>query len=1037
MAVEWEFCLLGPMVVRRHGAVMPIQAGKQRALLARLLLDANRAVPVDDIAETLWGHEPPPSARVGIRNYIKRLRQALGQDGAARISTERRGYMISVATGELDVSEFEILLASARTAARARAWGEAGRQATAALALWRDEPLVDVESELLAAREGPRLAELRLQALETRLEAELRSGGPADVITELERLVLVHPLREHPHALLMLALYRSGRQAEALASYQRARRHLIDELGAEPGAELRELHRRILSGDEELAEPGSVPATGPAPERVVPRELPSNVRHFTGRAPELAELTGLLDRAGEEPGTSLISVIGGTAGVGKTALALHWAHQVAGRFPDGQLYVDLRGYDPGEPVPAADALAHFLRALGVAGRDIPAETDERAARYRSLLAGRRMLIVLDNAGDAEHVRPLLPGAPDCVSVVTSRDALPGLVARDGAVRLDLGLMPSADAVGLLAALVGARVDADPDAAGALAVRCGLLPLALRVAAELATARPTVPLAALAGELATRRLDLLDGGGDPRAEVRAVFSWSYRNLAPGPAGVFRLAGLHPGPDLEPGAVAALAGLPVDQASQMLAGLARANLVQPASPGRYLLHDLLRGYARDLTVAQDGEPEQQTALTRLLDYYLHAAAAAMNTLFPAERHRRPAVPDPASPESVLPVPALATEAEAQTWLDAERASLVAAITHAAQTAWPGHATLLAGVLFRYFDTGGHFPEAIIVHGWAEHAAHRAGDRVAEGDALTSLGVVYGHQGRYERATGHFERALSRYREAGYQVGQARALNYLGLTDSQLGRYRQATTRLRQALDLYRQTGERTGEAYALSNLGAIDRRRGRYRSATGHQRQALALLRDLGDRHGEATALSRLGVLGLRQEHFDEAIGDLQRALALFREFGDRQGEAMALTRLGAAELGQGRHRQAVAQIQQALAVLREIADPSGQAEALNDLGDVFLASGRHADARAQYAAALDLASEAGDQDERARAHDGLAHGYQAIGDHAAARGHWREALRLYPHADHPEARRIRGQLGLAGPSGRPTRVPGRNSAVRSA
>ena len=407
------------------------------------------------------------------------------------------------------------------------------QQARAALALWRGEPLADVESEVLASREVPRLAELRLQALETASRADLHLGRAADVIPELRRLAEPTSAARVPAPLLMLALYRDGRQAEALAAYQHARQMLIDELGAEPGPGLRELHQRILVADPALAvaEPwrrtATLPSRGPHPgscRRPVP--------HFAGRDSELAALTGLLDRAGEQaPGAVVISAIGGTAGVGKTALAVHWAHQVAARFPDGQLYVNLRGYDPDQPMPAADALAGFLRALGVPGQDIPAEASERAARYRSLLAGRRMLVVLDNARQAEQVRPLLPGSPGCVTVVTSRDSLAGLVARDGAIRLDLDLLPPLGGGRPAAALIGARVDADPAAADALAARCARLPLALRVAAELAAARPAASLAELAGELADqqRRLDLLDAGGDPRTGVRAVFSWSYRHL----------------------------------------------------------------------------------------------------------------------------------------------------------------------------------------------------------------------------------------------------------------------------------------------------------------------------------------------------------------------------------------------------------------------------------------------------------------------------------------------------------------------------
>jgi Helix-turn-helix domain/NB-ARC domain len=503
---------------------------------------------------------------------------------------------------------------------------------------------------------------------------------------------------------------------------------------------------------------------GQRPRPVVPRQLPAPVAHFVGRAGELMALSRLLPKARADTPALVISAIGGTAGVGKTALAVHWAHQVARRFPDGQLHVNLRGNDPGQPMSAADALAGFLRALGVPGQEIPAEADERAARYRSLLAGRRVLVLLDNAGSVEQVRPLLPGAPACVAVVTSRDALAGLVAREGARRLDLDLLPPSDAIGLLRALIGARVDADPGVAAELAEQCARLPLALRVAAELAAARPAVSLAGLAGELADqRRLDLLAAGGDFRTAVRAVFSWSYRHLDAGTARAFRLAGLHPGPDLDPYAVAALTAATVEQAAGLLDALARGYLVQPARSGRFGMHDLLRAYARELVGAQDGAEERRVALTRLLDHYLHTAAMAMDALFPAEQHCRPAVPASASPTPPMPDPAAA-----RAWLDAQRPSLVAVAVHTASHGWPGHATQLAATLFRYLDAGGYYTEAVTIHTCARLAAEATGDRAAEATALTSLGVVDWRLARRQQATDHLRQALALFCQAGDQAG-----------------------------------------------------------------------------------------------------------------------------------------------------------------------------------------------------------------------------------------------------------------------------
>ncbi len=379
MAEETEFCLLGPLVVRSGGVVLPVSRGKQQAVLAALLLNAGRVVPLDELTETPWGADPPPSARGAVHNNVMRLRKALRATGGSRISTLPHGYMITVDPGELDLARFEDHLAAARTAARGASWDTAATRAGAALSLWRGTPLEDVASELLAVREAPRLAEMRLQALEVRIDADLHRGRQGEVIGELRQLADAHPLREHLHALLMVALYREGRQAEALAAYQHARQILIDELGTEPGPGLRQLHQQVLAADPSLAAPEpALWMREPSPS-ATPHELPAGARHFTGRSQELAALTGMLDTADQQtPGTVVISAIGGTAGAGKTALAVHWAHQVAGQFPDGQLYVNLRGYDPGQPMTATDALAGFLRSLGVPGQDIPPQADQRA-----------------------------------------------------------------------------------------------------------------------------------------------------------------------------------------------------------------------------------------------------------------------------------------------------------------------------------------------------------------------------------------------------------------------------------------------------------------------------------------------------------------------------------------------------------------------------------------------------------------------------------------------------------------------------------
>jgi tetratricopeptide (TPR) repeat protein len=748
---------------------------------------------------------------------------------------------------------------------------------------------------------------------------------------------------------------------------------------------------------------------GHAPQAAVPRQLPAVVPRFEGRASELAALTDILDQSAAEA-TIVISAIAGTAGVGKTALAVRWAHQVAARFPDGHLYVDLRGYDLGQPVTAASALARFLRDLGVHGPDIPAGEEELAVRYRSLLAGRRMLILLDNAGSEEQVRPLLPATAGCTVVVTSRDALAGLVARDGARRVDLDLMPVADATALLHALIGARAAASPAATEALAELSCRLPLALRVAAELAAARPTAPMAELVAELADRqrRLDLLAAGSDARTAVRAVFSWSIRHLDSAAARGFRLAGLHPGPDLDRFAMAALTGRAPEQASQMLDQLARAHLLQSIAPGRYGMHDLLRAYARELAAAEDGPDGQRAALTSLFDHYLHTAAAAIEILFPADR--RPRIPPPVSP-----APPLADPTAALAWLDTERASLIATATHAADQGWPSHATRLAATLNRYLDGGGHYPEAIAIHGLARRAARETGDIAAEAEALNALGVAYLAQGALPRAKDYLRQALGLWGETGDQTGEARAYLNLAIAEEQLGRGHQAISHLRQALALYRETGDQIGEVRALNNLGVAELLQGRYQQATSHLEQALTLLRETGDRTGEAYALHNLGDIELRQGRYQQATSHLEQAMAVFRQTGDRDREAGTLNILGGVELRQGRYRQATRHLRQALVLHRQTGYRAGEAEALNGLGEALLAAERPLEARRRHAMAVAVASRADEKYQQARGHHGLGNACQAAGDPDQARHHWQQALALYTGLNVPEASRVRAQL----------------------
>jgi len=916
-----EFFLLGPLGVRSDGTPVPIPAAKRRALLAALLLRANHVVPVDDLAEVLWGEDPPLAARSGVQNYVMRLRQTLGAAGS-RITTQPRGYLIRVEAGELDLDRFEGLLRDARTAAREARWPDAFGHAAAGLALWRGEPLADLGSDLLPTREGPRLCELRLQALETRIEAELQLGRHGEVIGELRQLAAGHPLRERLHGLLMLALYRDGRQAEALAVYQHARNVLIDELGTEPGPDLKQLHQQILTADPAVVLTAAG-AVVPAPGSPVPRQLPAAVVGFTGRAAELAALTGMVDQAGT-PGTVVISAIGGTAGVGKTALALHWAHQVAGRFADGQLHVNLRGYDPsGAPVTATEAIRGFLGALGVPPERIPPDPQAQAGLYRSLLSDKQMLIVLDNAFDERQVRPLLPASPGSLVIVTSRSQLGGLAAADGARLISLDVLTHGEAVQMLAARLGAaRAAAEPAAVDRIAGLCACLPLALAVAAARAAARPGFPLAALAEELAESagRLDALEAG-DPATSVRAVFSWSTRQMSGEAARMFRLLSLHPGPDISVPAAASLAGTSEPETRRLLRELARAHLITERVPGRYAFHDLLRAYAAEQAHRTDSQDDRDAAIGRVLDHYLHTAARANLLLDPASDA---VVLAPLRPGAAAGQPA--DYPQAMNWFEAEHQVLLATIALADNSGSDSRAWQLPWAMTNFLQIRGHWREWAAIQRTALAAATRLGDTAAQALSGRLLANACRDLGDHDEARRHYASSLTLCQRLGDRLGEAKIQHNLGLLAGLQGRHADALGHSEQALRLYQAVGDKASEAYALNNVGWYHGLLGDYQQARAFSQQSLALYAQTGDRRTEGNAWDSLGYAEHHLGNLAEAAACYQRALSLHRETGDRYAEADILSHLGDTRHAAGDLARAREAWQQALAILEDFRHP---------------------------------------------------------------------------------------------------------------
>jgi tetratricopeptide (TPR) repeat protein len=749
-------------------------------------------------------------------------------------------------------------------------------------------------------------------------------------------------------------------------------------------------------------------AGSPANAVSIPRHLPAEAFGFTGRGRQLAELDAILERGTHDSGV-VICALSGMAGVGKTSLALHWAHRLTSRFPDGQLYLDLRGYDREQPVSPADALARFIRSLGVAPGEVPADLDERAAFYRSLLAGRRMLVLLDNASGVEQVRPLLPGTASCLVLITSRNNLAGLVAREGARRVDLDVLDRSEAIALLRAVIGKRVDAEPEAALGLVQLCAGLPLALRIAAETAVARPAMSLSRLVGDLWDEkgRLDLLSAAGDTRTAVRSVFSWSYQNLSAEAAKAFGLLGLHPGRDLDLDDAAALRGAEPAQAQAALDELVQAHLLEPAGNGMFAMHDLLRVYAAECA------PDRQAPLTRLLDHYTGRAAAAADALFPHDRASRPPLPGAHTSAGAAFLPA-----EALSWLDSHRPNLVALARFSARNGWPAHSVALSGILWRHFEVGGHYQEALAVHSSAVDAARNdprgeAGHGMA--GVLANLGNVYWWLGDYRDALTYFQHALAGHRERGDADGEARALARIGVVHERLGDYGQAQLRLQEALALYRSAGNRHGEGVQLVNLGTVHRRLGRYAQAAQHHELAAKFFAELGDRRLEGYAAGNLGAdYGLLDRH-DEALEQLGRALEQCRDSNDPGGQASAMAGIGAVLLRMGRSAQALEQLLAALAISRDTSERGLETEVLNCLGETLRAMGDLAEALDRHEAALALTQRTGDPFEQARALDGIASTHQQAGETARAQEHWRQALTIYARLGVPEADTVRANL----------------------
>ncbi|WP_251093835.1 AfsR/SARP family transcriptional regulator [Streptomyces sp. Caat 7-52] len=957
-----RFGVLGPVRAWRGGETLSTGSPQQRALLAALLLREGRTATAAELIDALWGPEPPSQALAAVRTYASRLRKILGP---GVLVSESGGYAVrSSGEGALDLVVAQDLAAEAE---KARGTGDLGRARSLlneTLALWDGEPLAGVPGPYAEAQRA-RLEEWRLGLLESRLDLDLEQGCHAEAVSELTALTAAHPLRERLRELLMLALYRSGRQAEALAVYADTRRLLAEELGVDPRPGLSELQQRILQADPALAEP-SAPVTEPALAPVRPAQLPASVPDFTGRSSFVSELSDVLSSASEAEGRVMaVSALAGIGGVGKTTLAVHVAHRARSAFPDGQLYVDLQGAGP-RPAEPETVLGSFLRALGTADTAIPDSMEERAALYRSVLDGRRVLVLLDNAKDAAQVRPLLPGTEGCAALVTSRVRMLDLA---GAHLVDLDVMSPEEALALFTKIVGEeRVAAEREAALDVVAACGFLPLAIRIAASRLAARRTWTVSVLAAKLADerRRLDELQAGD---LAVKATFELGYGQLEPPQARAFRLLGLADGPDMSLAAAAAVLDLPPEETEDLLESLVDTSLLESAAPGRYRFHDLVRLYAR--ACAERGEEptgERDAAMSRLLDFYLATTAGVYAIERPGDR----LVSDLETTE--YPGLHFNDGQEALDWLYSEANCLLASARQALSGPRLRRGVDLLWAAKDLGESGANSRQYESVALSARDAAQASGDSHAEGRARTVLTNVHLVAGRYA--------------EADEEAGLAGTL-----ADA---------------------AADPTPVFWTSNDRGIIGLNQGRYADAEQHLIRAIEASRNGGNLAGEASALCNLSRVHLAMGRTDHAITLAQQGIDLYDRLGATVRLANARYALGLALTQAGRPAEALAEFADALDTFQVNRQRLWEGTTHFRIAQAHLVGRQHTLSATHAEQALAIGCIGGDQ-VRAGVLTTLGRSLAALGQVDRARVCWLEALPLYEQASSPEADAVRALL----------------------
>lgn len=968
-ATRLRIDVLGPLSVRRGSRDVAIPSAMQRTLLGLLAIQPDQVAGVEEIIDTLWGDAPPRTSREIVHTYVSGLRRLLAVAGMpSLLRREPTGYRLRLGTDESDAAHFADLASRARRAATAGVAQAAWQLHGEALACWRGPLLAGEGAWRVQHPAAVSLGAARVAVAVEWADLGLGLGHYGRTAQILLALCAQEPLHEGLAARLMLALAGEGRQAAALDLHTELRRRLDSALGLKPGPELREAHLRVLRGRLPLATrpvgdsaPGAhtegkpaVEPRRPAASAVIPAQIPADIAGFVGREDELRALDTLL--AADDRGAR-IAVMTGMGGVGKSALAVHWAHAARDRFPDGRLYADLRGHGVGEPARPLEVIAGFLGALGVAPGHVPADEDQASALLRSVLDRRRVLVLLDNAADAEQVRPLLPAAPGCATIVTSRRRLGGLVARDGAGLLAVQPLTAAESADLLARAIGSvRAQAEPEAVAEIAELCAHLPLALRITAANLATRPAHSVADHVAKLtADARLDVLAVEGDPHNAVRATFELSCAALDAADLRAFRLAGLAPGPDVTAGQVAALADIPVAAARAALGRLEDRNLLFEYTSSRFKFHDLVRLYAYELAEGAESETSLDEARNRLTAYYLAGTARAAQLLYPHVL-RLPDSPD-FDREGVGP--AFKDARAALAWLDAERLGLVAATVRLADVGEVVPALELADRLNGYLHLRGdrvYWPTIARV---SLLAASQHGGDAQLATAWMHCGMATRAASDHETSANHFARCAEAARRAGWVAGEAVALNNLATTLWARGLASEAVDRLGEALALHRLSGRTTGEAVTLSNLGSAhielardadhELRRTRLDQALGLINQSWELHRQTGDRRNEAEAMRLLAIVHRELGDDARALDLAHAALRMVADAGDLLYESSAHSTLATLLARTGDTSRAFEEHERALSIARSANALRETVEALLDMAETHELLGQYDEA----------------------------------------------------------------------------------------